>query len=76
MAQSSALVNVYIYDKCCRKIILNWTILEVHGEDSIEDYFSRVSSGVDVELEGHALIDVHVGKDKTNQDRVGNLSEC
>ena len=35
MAQSNALVNAIIYDKCCRKIVLNWTILEVDSEDSI-----------------------------------------
>ena len=34
-----------------------------------------MSSDADIELKGHALIDVHVGKDKNNLDRVGNRSE-
>ena len=44
----------------------NCSLLKVHdSKDSIiEDYFSHLLSGADVELEGHALIDIKVGKDK------------
>jgi len=53
--------------KCCLKIIRNWTIVEIDSEDSVEHYFSHMLSSADIQLEGHALIDVHVGKDKNDK---------
>jgi len=40
--------------------------LDFDSKDSVEDYLSCMLSGADVELESHALIDVHIGKDKNN----------
>ena len=42
MAQLSMMVNLTIYDKCCRKTVLSWTILQVDDEDTVKDYFSLV----------------------------------
>ena len=40
------------------------------SENSIEDYFLCVLRGADVELEHHALIDVHVGKNKVSVEAI------
>ena len=73
MSLTRALVNVAIYDKCCKKTVLSWTILNIDEEDSVEDFFSRVLNETHVELDGHNLTEVHIGRDKNSLDRIGNL---
>lgn len=71
---SRALVNVTIYDRCCKKTVLSWTICAIdEDEDTVKDFFARVLNVADVELAGNNLVEVHIGRDKNSLDRIGNL---
>ena len=50
---SRALVNVTIYDRCCKKTVLSWTICAIdEDEDTVKDFFAHVLNVADVELAG------------------------
>ena len=52
---SRALVNVTIYDRCCKKTVLSWTICAIdENEDTVKDFFARVWNVADVELGGRS----------------------
>ena len=71
---SRALVNVTIYDRCCKKTVLSWTICTIdEDEDTIKDFFARVLNVADVELAGHNLVEVHIEWDKNSLGNLGIL---
>jgi len=70
MVQVSTLVNVMIYDKCCRKTVIGWIIIWLSDEDTVKDSFSHLLNDACKELDGYSLTKVHFGRDKND---LGNL---
>ena len=71
------LVNVSIYDKCCSKIILAWTISEIPNDEvSIKEFFQHLLCEDDYDLEGHELCEARVGRGIDSLFPVKKLGKC
>lgn len=75
MPAVNALVNVSVYDKCCSKIVLPWTISEIENDEmSINELYDSVIQDIDVNE--HELWEAKVGQDVNNLFPVKKLDKC
>ena len=70
------LVNASVYDRCCPRNVLSWTIFDV-GDDSLSlsDFYKRIIRDHDCLPEEHELKEARVGRSKENLDSVNDLGE-
>ncbi len=62
-----------VFDSCCNKSLLAWTIYELKDERlSLQDFYDRVQSDVE---RNHLLKEARVGKSKEELDAISDLGE-
>ena len=69
------LVSASVYDRCCSRSILPWTIFDV-GDDSLSlsDFYQRIFRDC-VQAEEHELREARVGRSKESLDPVSDHGE-
>ena len=70
------LVSASVYDRCCSRSILPWTIFDV-GDDSLSlrDFYQRIIIRDCVQAEEHELREARVGRSKESLDSVSDHGE-
>ena len=59
-----ALVNTCVYDGCCKKFVMLWTIFEVRVNETIHQFFIKTSAEKELHVDLHRLDKVRVGTNK------------
>ena len=57
-----ALVNTCVYDGCCKKFVMPWTIFEVRVNKTIHQFFTQTSAKKELHVDLHHLDKVRVGQ--------------
>ena len=65
-----------MFDRCCSKSILPWTIFDLGDATvSLGDFYHRIIQDCHIELEEHELEEARVGWSKEKLDPVSDLGE-
>ena len=70
------LVSASVYDRCCSRSILPWTIFDV-GDDSLSlsDFYQCVLIRDCIQAEEHELREAQVGRSKESLDSISDHGE-